>query len=404
MQPRAVGRFWGYFGAIQLVLFNPKQPTTTKYHHALREARIVKPDQRPATGGGDAFETAIQERIDAIKSPNYRRTSRTVLDRWATFCRQEGAAELDDVDANLCREYAKHLRQQVREGEIAPNTAHNYYAIVRAAFSWWVRDGAVPENPAKNNDAVDELPEDTGDTDQQFWTRGQRTTLLLHADERVDEALDTDDQDRRLQAYRDRALAYLLALTGVRSAEVLRDPGDDDRRGLCWDDVGAGMIEVFGKAREHEFAPVPDRVAERLDRWRDILEPAPDEWPVLPVLDKGTLTRDLRAKELGTGIDPTDTVADRLAVYRKQGVCPPALSTTAGRKVMKRLTDAAGLDVDEGYLKPHGARRGLGSELYEEDVTLAQETLRHKSPETTHRKYRDVQAAERAKEIDDVLE
>jgi hypothetical protein len=46
---------------------------------------------------------------------------------------------------------------------------------------------------------------------------------------------------------------------------------------------------------------------------------------------------------------------------------------------MKRLCDAADLDIDSEYLKPHGGRRGLGSDLYAWNSELAQEFLQHES-------------------------
>ena len=57
------------------------------------------------------------------------------------------------------------------------------------------------------------------------------------------------------------------------------------------------------------------------------------------------------------------------------------------------------------YLKPHGARRGLGHELYANGHTeLAQSALQHASIETTHESYSDIKAAETAQQVDDVLE
>jgi integrase len=67
-------------------------------------------------------------------------------------------------------------------------------------------------------------------------------------------------------------------------------------------------------------------------------------------------------------------------------------------------SEAAGLTGSDGAaLKLHGARRGLGSELYGADAELAQETLRHKSIETTHESYREEQAVQRREDVEDVL-
>ena len=89
---------------------------------------------------------------------------------------------------------------------------------------------------------------------------------------------------------------------------------------------------------------------------------------------------------------------------REYEVVPPALSTNGARNLMKRLCDEADINVDGDYLKPHGARRGLGHELYANGhAELAQSALRHASIETTHKSYSDIQAAETAQKVDDLL-
>lgn len=58
---------------------------------------------------------------------------------------------------------------------------------------------------------------------------------------------------------------------------------------------------------------------------------------------------------------------------------------------------------DGAHLKLHGARRGLGHDLYDTKAELAQEVLRHKSIETTHNAYREEQTAELGDEVEDAL-
>lgn len=72
---------------------------------------------------------------------------------------------------------------------------------------------------------------------------------------------------------------------------------------------------------------------------------------------------------------------------------------------MKRLTQEAGIDLEDGdYLKPHGARRALGAELYEKGHSELAQALRHKSIEITHKSYSDIQAKDVADGIDEVRE
>jgi integrase len=70
---------------------------------------------------------------------------------------------------------------------------------------------------------------------------------------------------------------------------------------------------------------------------------------------------------------------------------------------MKRLCDVAELDIDGEYLKPHGGRRGLGSDLYARDAELAQELLRHESIETTHESYREQNILEQRDSLERAL-
>ncbi len=64
----------------------------------------------------------------------------------------------------------------------------------------------------------------------------------------------------------------------------------------------------------------------------------------------------------------------------------------------------ADVQVDGEYLKPHGARRGLGDVLYRESAELAQSALRHRSIRTTHDAYSHIDAGETAEEVGSVLD
>ena len=71
---------------------------------------------------------------------------------------------------------------------------------------------------------------------------------------------------------------------------------------------------------------------------------------------------------------------------------------------MKRLCEEAEINVNGDYLKLHGACRGLGHELYANGhAELAQSALRHASIETTRKSYSDIQVAETAQQVDDLL-
>jgi integrase len=88
------------------------------------------------------------------------------------------------------------------------------------------------------------------------------------------------------------------------------------------------------------------------------------------------------------------------ALFREKKVVLPAISTEGARSVMKRLCEEADLDVGGEYLKPHGARCGLGDELFRTNPTDAQAALRHSSIAITNKSHSHIEAGE----ISDVID
>ncbi|MDQ2052203.1 site-specific integrase [Natronolimnohabitans sp. A-GB9] len=205
------------------------------------------------------------------------------------------------------------------------------------------------------------------------------------------------------RAYRDRTIVVLLAELGLRGAECFRDPNDDRRDGLRWDDVDLerGRLEVFGKSREREPVGLTEGAHDALDRLARVQEPPIDDWPLFPT-DHAASKYD--AVEAATGDRPTPG-SDIDSILRDREVAPPSITKEAGRQIMRQLTDEAGIELegDAEYLQPHGARRALGAELYEQGHSeLAQKALRHNSIETTHNAYSDIQAEDVAESIDEI--
>ncbi|WP_254544914.1 tyrosine-type recombinase/integrase [Halomarina pelagica] len=372
----------------------------------------MEPDEGDATPRKTPVETAIQQYLDSVEAGNSRKNFASTLATWRTWLREErGVTDLEDLDVLDCRRYARHLKKQARDGDLKASTATTYYAYVRAFLTFCVADELLDTNPAKAKRATDELPEDLGDADRQFWREKERRAIMRYVDERVDHALDEEADMSRERAFRDRAIVYLLGLSGVRGAEVFAEPSDDKRNGITWGDVqlDSGAVRVLGKSREYEYAQLPERAATALERYRTVLDPPTDEWPVFPsghIPSKYRAVREQLTRE-GVSDDEIETILERSdieTVLREHEIIPPALSTNGARNLMKRLCDDADLDVDGDYLKPHGARRGLGHELYASGhAELAQSALRHASIETTHESYSDIQAAETAKQVDDLL-
>jgi site-specific recombinase XerD len=378
---------------------------------------VPRDSDRP-NPGDSGLETAIQARLERLDSGNYRRNNRLVLNQFAEFVHDRDARQLDDIDDQDCRRYAQDLADRVRDDELAASSANTYYDIVRAWFSWCVRDGRLAENPADSLRATEDLPEDTGDSDRQFWSPEARDKLLGYMDKVADEwSSDNGDERIRYTAQRDRALIYVLAWSGARGAEIVRDPDDDERNGVTWNDVDleAGVMTVLGKNREQQEVSLLEPARERLERYHRLLNP-PADWPVFAVFHPPNTYA--RVREQAEPDPPRDLPEDDnvppgvemelsekgpITVMRERGIAPQAMSLQAMRKMMKKRCDTLNVDIDGDYLKPHGGRRSLGHELYAEQAELAQEMLRHENIGTTHESYREVRAAERKEEAEDVL-
>lgn len=373
-----------------------------------------------AESGGSIAETdleaAIEARLASLNSGNYRANNRLVLYTFAEYLReQRGVTSLEDLEVIDCRRYAQWLRDRVHDDEdaLSAASAHAngpYFTIVRAFLGWCVDDERIESNPARPNRVKEALPEHHGDHDRQFWSTEAREALLSFLSERVHTALDESADDRE-RASRDRALVTMLALTGARGAELFADPRDEHRNGLRWKDVDLerGLAIVFGKTREHQPIPLTDRVVESLERYRTVVDPTTQDWPVFPTRHHSSLAdaaRDgLEVKGWNTDeIEATLAEATSMEILREHEIAPPALSKNGARSLMKRLCESADIEIDGEYLKPHGGRRGLGSDLYAQDAELAQELLRHESIETTHTSYREQNVLERRKRLEDILD
>jgi integrase len=359
---------------------------------------------------GSAFHSAVSARVNSIDSGNTTYNTRTVLEMFVEFLKGRGRESFAEVDEQDCRRFAQHLRGRVHEDEISASTAETYYATVRASLGWFVRDGRMDRNPAKDLKAEEELPEVRDDPDQQFWDSDSRADLLEYVERRAHEAVDEPGADRRA-AFRDRALVSLLAFSGVRSAEIVRDRRDELRTGLRWErvDLDAGVATVLGKTRQWEDVALIDRVCTHLRRLKDVQDPPSESWPLFPTRHPPTVAgavKDALRERGHSDEDITEEIGDRTyeeAAYDLD-IPLPAITKTGLRNVMQDVCENAGISIDGEYLKPHGGRRGLGDEIYEESAELAQEVLRHRNIETTHGAYRDQQAQQRKSDMEDVLD
>lgn len=349
----------------------------------------------------DPLEGAIQTRLADLETGKYHRNTAFVLRQFAEFLRRHdriGVERIEDITAHTLRIYARALKRAVDQRDIVASTAEQYWALVSSFLGWCVREGLCESNPALLNEAQEPLPEGDGAVETQFWTTRERTAICATVDQHVDDLLGSNcAAQEQLTAFRDRALVYTLSYTGCRGAELAAVPEDEKRNGLRWDDVDLeeGLVEVYGKTRKRQIAPILEPAVGPLKRWNDILEPS-DDWPVFPTGHLPSLYE----------LIGEETDADHERIWRQlqeENTTPPSMSTRSVRRILRQFCEQSPYSFEEP-LKPHGARRGLGDELYQEDAELAQETLRHKNIETTHASYRDEQTRQVKRRADEIIE
>ncbi len=368
----------------------------------------------------EAIEAFLAAKQKGNDTGNYRRLAENVLGRWNEWLQQRAITDLDHIDTQTMRRYAQRLRQRARVREsdpetgITPASAQTYYAIISGFLTWCVEDERIPTNPALARRAKSELPDDTGErTTQQFWSAEDRTRLLRHVDKRAPDAIDEHGSDATIEV-RDRALVGVLAFTGCRVGEVVRDPEDVRRQGLRWNDVDldSGTLRVLGKTQEWQEAQLPRQARNALDRHHRVQDPSTEDWPVFPTAHAPTLYALVREHlpEHGVTVEEVETLLeenDVEALLRDHEIAPPNLTTRSVRRILGDLCDEAGIDPDGPveYLQPHGARRGVGDVLYRErGPAAAQRALRHEDPQTTAKAYQYIDAGDLAEDVSDVFD
>jgi integrase len=356
------------------------------------------------------FQRAIDRYLRASgDSAQYRQSAKAPLSKFEDWLRKRDWDSFDHFESDgetTLRRYADRLAQRVDAGGISASSAQTYFNVISGFLGYCVRDGRLSRNPALADRAREPLPRDDEDHSQQFWTPDVRRRLVQHTNDRAYQAIETEGMDARDEV-RDRALVHVLAFTGVRGAEVFRVSGDDreGRQGLTWSrlDRESWTFRVWGKSQEWEDVSVPKQAREALRRWRTVLDPPSESWPVFPTShapSKYAAVRDVLGDDADAILDERD--ADD--VLRQEAIAPPAITTEGARRVLERVADEAGVSIDGKPPLPHGARRGLGDELFRKDRGLAQDTLRHKSIQTTQEAYSHISASERGERVSDLLD
>jgi integrase len=362
-----------------------------------------------------AINDYLESRAKGLKTGSYHATANTVLTNWHSWCTTQGIETLGDLNPQVMRRYAQHLRRRSRaEDGISAASARTYYAIVRGCLSWCVKDSRLESNPADTHVATDELPDDSRKTEsRQSWKPEDIVAITQYVNETASEAIENDGLNAN-GPVRDRALVHTITYSGVRGAEILSSPTDnrDGRNGITWNRINldAGTMTVLGKNQEWEETQLPAQAVHALKQHYRVQNPTSDDWTVFSTRHAPSLYKHAReelaaqgttTEKIETLLEEADTATDLL---REHDIAPPALTTEGARSIMKRLCADADISIDGEYLKPHGARRGLGDILYREQAELAQTALRHESVETTHASYSDISASETSESVSNVLD
>lgn len=381
----------------------------------------------PQSQGTDAQNPLAEPRDAYIKAKSvgtddapgrYARNAESMLTEFTDWAHHsQMVSNIKHLTTEDVRAYVRRLRKRWRKDELAASSTQVHFATIRAWLGWCVRNGWLETNPAEDDDAQEALPDGDDDTDdtRQRWQEQARHDLIQYVRGQTDSAYADPiaTPETRMMRARDRALVVVLAKTGVRGAEVFRDVENSEREGLHWKDVDneEGTLYVWGKSRENEYVPYPESAQAAVDTWRRELQPSSAEWPVFPSLSANSLAAAIRKSRNGSvpdhevdrAVDNEGYLQGYLRLAREHDEPPTAMTTTAARNVLQRLSGASGVSGSDGeYLKPHGARRQLGDDLYRENPALAQRALRHSNIEVTQESYSYIEAGEVGEEIDRV--
>jgi integrase len=387
---------------------------------------MPSPQNDPSDGAnsrGTRLDSALDDYLlaksKANETGNYRRNAERVLTEFLDWAEERGVETFDALDVADLEAYALSLnRRTTGDDGIAATSARKYYDYVRAYLAWCASREYATANPATKDRAEEALPNDDerDEHHQQLWSSKQRQVIMRYVERRAHDAVDEQGHEA-IKETRDRAFVATIAYAGVRGGEIVRDPSDDRREGVRWNDLNLenATMTVLGKGDQaYETVGLPRQALSALERYRSTIEPPNEHWPVFPTLHAPTLSAVVREglREDGLSSEEIDMRLDEqsaLSVLREHGFVPPAITTDGARRLMQTLSqnaDIPGINTENGeYLELHGGRRGAGDTLVREvGWEQAQRLLRHKSPETTMNAYSHISASEIADDASDAFD
>lgn len=274
----------------------------------------------------ETFHHYLQHERDA--SPHTRKNYLADLRHFAEFVReqyptqpQQGPAVLKLVTQELIRAYVALLLQKHHPASVARKLAS-----LRTFLHFWVRQGAIPNNPAKDV-ATPKVP--------------KRVPKFLSIDETV--ALLDMPKGEGVLVQRDKAMMEMMYSSGLRVSELV---------GLNVDDVDMklGQVRVLGKGRKERIVPVGTKACTALEHY----------------------------VEKRTTIAPAN--AEALFCNRRGG----RLTARSVERMMRKYLRQAGMNK---HVTPHVLRHTFATHLLNQGADLRgiQELLGHASLSTTQK-------------------
>lgn len=254
------------------------------------------------------------------------------LRRFNDWLRNEGIADLKDIDQEIIRKYRVYLsRYEDSIGRTLSKKTQSYYVIaLRSWFKWLVKQDAPIMHPEK----ID-LPK--GESHHMKFLHAEQVLQLLAQPNLSSEG-----------GLRDKAILEMLFSTGLRVSELVA---------LNRDQVNLEKLEfgVIGKGRRPRVVFLSARAAAWVEKW---LLSRTDRWQPLFIRfsqRKAPLTSD--GEEM-------------------------RLTTRAVQMIVERYCKKAKLPIT---LSPHGLRHSFATDLLTNGAGLrdVQEMLGHKSIATT---------------------
>ena len=372
---------------------------------------------RGSTAVAEPLEAFLRSKSKGEKgSGNYQRNLERCADDFLEWLEADShsGGTFDELDERTFRRYARELTSR----DLAPGTVQTYYAHVSAYIGWCVREGLLEANYAQRNVAKEPLPENDGrrSGDQQAWTDEHRSLITRYVDKRAHDAADEKGLDA-IQEFRDRALVYVLCYSGVRGGEIVADPKDERRNGLKWGDVSLEdrTMTVLAKKQNWSDRSLTKQVINPMSRYKDLLDPAGDDWPVFPTFHLPTLYETLQTglreehdwspSDIGEFVDELTGQPAVFEALREHELAPSSINTDGARRVMRRLCEEAEIDLDDthGYLALHGGRRGAGEVMVRQRGFTSAARLLDNSEEVVRKSYSHIEAKEMAKDAGDAF-